>query len=76
MQLDCNKERKLNAQYLEKKELYLSRKGNGRLALSFRKQMRKFGRSVEHLNEILLPFYLINGTDRGPYKNQIIIYLF
>ena len=41
-----------------RKGLHLNPKGKGRLALNFMKQIRKFWRSLEHLNESFLPFDL------------------
>ena len=62
----------IGAQHLEQKRLYLNPKGKGRLALNILKQVRKFWRSIEFLNESFLPFDLPNKTDHkvlGKSKN-------
>ena len=45
----------ISAKHLRRKGLHLNSKGKGRPALNFLKQIRKFWRPVEHLNEPLLP---------------------
>ena len=53
----------ISSEHLGQKGLHINPKGKGRLALNFMKQIRKFWRSVERLNESFLPFDLPDKTD-------------
>ena len=59
LQSECINNDNISSQHLGRKGLHLNPKGKGRLALNFMKQIRKFSRSLEHLNESFLPFDLL-----------------
>ena len=51
LELECIDSNNINAENLGQKGLHLNPKGESRLALNVLKQLRKFWRSVEHVNE-------------------------
>ena len=56
LQSECTENDNIRSQHLGRKGLHLNPKGSGRVTLNFMKQIRKFWRSVEHLNESFFVF--------------------
>ena len=51
LELECIDNNKINPEHLGHKGLHLNPKGKSRLTLNFLKQLWKFWKSVEHVNE-------------------------